>query len=357
MTWLRPAHPGAALKIAQVAPLMESVPPRFYGGTERVVSYLTEELVRQGHEVTLFASGDSSTRAQLRPMTARALRLDPQCGDPLACHILALAQVAKAASAFDIVHFHLDHLHYPLCRALHLPNVTTLHGRLDLVGLPALYREYADMPLVSISDHQRTPLPHANWRATVYHGLPQQLYRYHAVHRGYLAFVGRISPEKGIEQAIAIARGFGMPLRVAAKVDKADRSYYEERVKPLLRGGGVEYVGEITEREKDDFLGEAYAVLCPVNWPEPFGLVQIEAMACGTPVVAFRRGAIPEVMRDGETGFVTEDTSQAVEALARVAALNRRRCREIFDEHYTAARMARDYVAVYRNLTRARGAA
>jgi glycosyltransferase involved in cell wall biosynthesis len=357
MTWMRPAHPGAALKIAQVAPLMESVPPRFYGGTERVVSYLTEELVRQGHEVSLFASGDSVTQAELRPMTPRALRLDPHCGDPLACYMLALAQVAKAAAAFDIVHFHFDYLHYALCRALRLPHITTLHGRLDLGGLPALYREYAEMPVVSISDHQRTALPHANWRATVYHGLPPELYHYHAEHRGYLAFLGRISPEKGIEQAVAIARSFGMPLRVAAKVDKGDRGYYEEKVKSLLCGAGVEYVGEISEREKDDFLGDAYAVLCPVNWPEPFGLVLIEAMACGTPVVAFRRGSIPEIVRDGETGFIVDDAAQAVAALSRVERLDRRRCRQVFEEHYTAARMATDYLAVYRNLSRARGAA
>ncbi len=340
------------MRIAQVAPLFESVPPKLYGGTERVVSYLTEELVRQGHEVTLFASGDSETRAELIAPCRRALRLDRDCRDVLAYPVLLLERVAQEAHRFDILHFHCDYLHYPMSRRRRTRHVTTLHGRLDLPDLAPLYREFAEMPVVSISDAQRDPLPWLNWVGTVYHGLPPDLHTFRGRPGSYLAFLGRMSPEKQPDQAIAIARRSGLPLKMAAKVDDADREYFETRIAPLLRetGSRVEFVGEVGGRDKDEFLGGALALLFPIDWPEPFGLVMIEAMACGTPVIAYRRGSVPEVMQDGVSGFVVDNEAGAVEAVRKVRALDRWRCRQVFEERYSAARMTRDYVRIYQRL-------
>jgi glycosyltransferase involved in cell wall biosynthesis len=339
------------VRIAQVAPLFESVPPKYYGGTERVVSYLTEELVGQGHDVTLFASGDSVTKAKLIAPCRRSLRLDKSCVDQLAHHILMLELVAKEARAFDAVHFHCDYLHFPLSRRQRVPHVTTLHGRLDLPDLAPLYREFPDVPVVSISDSQREPLPWVNWQATVYHGLPDDLYRFRPLPGKYLAFLGRISPEKRVDRAIEIAQRIGMPLKIAAKVDSVDREYFNEIVEPLLRGPNVEYLGEIGDGEKDEFLGNAFALVFPIDWPEPFGLVMIEALACGTPVIAYRRGSVPEVLEDGVTGFIVSGLEDAVRAAERIGSLDRRGCRRVFEERFSARRMARDYVAVYQRLT------
>jgi len=338
------------MRIAQVAPLYESVPPKLYGGTERVVSYLTEELVRQGHHVTLFASGDSRTSARLVAPCRRALRLDPGCHDPVAQHMLLLERVFRDARQFDLIHFHSGYLHFPLARRTPVPAVTTLHGRLDIPDLVPLYHEFADQPVVSISSAQREPLPRARWAGTVHHGLPEHLYRAREQRGRYLAVLGRMSPEKGVPTAIEIAGRVGMELRIAAKVDSVDQEYFEQVVRPLLRRPGVEFVGEIGESEKEQFLGDAYALLFPVEWPEPFGLVMIEAMACGTPVIGFRRGSVPEVMEDGVTGFVVDGVEQAVEAVGRVSALSRRRCRMAFERRFTVSRMAEDYVAVYQRL-------
>jgi glycosyltransferase involved in cell wall biosynthesis len=307
------------LNIAQVAPLYESVPPKAYGGTERVVSYLTEELVRQGHDVTLFASGDSQTRAKLVAPCPRALRLDASGMDHLAMHLLLLEEVFRDPGRFDVIHFHCDYLHFPFSRRQKCAHVTTLHGRLDIPGLGPLYREYAGVPVVSISDAQRRPLPWLNWQATVYHGLPRDLHAFREGPGEYLAFLGRISPEKRPDRAIAVARRLGLPLKIAAKVDRADRDYYEGKIAPLIRAAAplVEYVGEVGGPAKDEFLGQAAALLFPIAWPEPFGLVMIEALACGTPVIAFRRGSVPEVMEDGVTGFVVDDVEAAVRAASR----------------------------------------
>jgi glycosyltransferase involved in cell wall biosynthesis len=338
------------MRIAQVAPLYESVPPRYYGGTERIVSYLTEELVRLGHEVTLFASGDSQTKARLVAACPRSLRLDPECIDQLAHHIVMLERVQQRADEFDVIHFHVDYLHFPLSRRGDFANVTTLHGRLDIPDLVPLYEEYPDVPLISISDAQREPLPRVNWQATVYHGLPDDLYRYRPDAGTYLAFLGRISPEKRVDRAIEIAHQVGIPIRIAAKVDRVDRDYFDSVIEPMLHHPLVEFVGEIGEDDKDEFLGDAQALLFPIDWPEPFGLVMIEAMACGTPVIAYRNGSVPEVMEEGRTGFIVEDLDDAVEAARRVPQLSRARCREIFEQRFTAARMARDYVDVYERL-------
>jgi glycosyltransferase involved in cell wall biosynthesis len=338
------------MRIAQVAPLFESVPPKYYGGTERVVSYLTEELVRQGHDVTLFASGDSVTKARLVAVTRRSLRLDKHCVDRMAHHMLLLEHVFRRVDEFDIVHFHIDYLHFPLSRRHRFAHVTTLHGRLDIPDLVPLYEEYREMPVVSISDAQRAPLPFANWQATVYHGIPEDLYRFREAPGRYLAFLGRISPEKRVDRAIEIAKRVEMPLKIAAKVDQVDREYFEDYIRPRLDHPLVEYVGEIGEGEKDEFLGNAYALLFPIDWPEPFGLVMIEAMACGTPVIAYRKGSVPEVMEEGRTGFIVETLEDAVRAVRRVPELSRRRCREVFEERFTASRMARDYVAVYERI-------
>jgi len=338
------------MRIAQVAPLFESVPPKYYGGTERVVSYLTEELVHQGHEVTLFASGDSVTKAHLVAACRRSLRLDKHCVDQLAHQILMLEHVFQRATEFDIVHFHVDYLHFPLSRRQPITDVTTLHGRLDIPDLVPLYREFQDMPVISISNAQRAPLPWANWQATVYHGVPAELYRFRAEPGSYLAFLGRISPEKRVDRAIKIANQVQIPLKIAAKVDPADKHYFESVIKPLLRDRLVEFVGEIGDGEKDEFLGNAYALLLPIDWPEPFGLVMIEAMACGTPVIAHRGGAVPEVIEEGQTGFIVKGLKDAVEAVRRVSELSRKRCREVFEQRFTAARMAHDYVRVYERL-------
>ena len=335
------------MRLAQVSPLYESCPPQLYGGTERVVSYLTEELVRQGHEVTLFASGDSRTKATLRAPCDRALRLDLRCKDPLPHHLVMLNRVARSAEAFDIIHFHADFLHFPLFAPLWGKTLTTAHGRLDLPDLPPLFHEFPMMPLVSISNAQRTAVPWANWNGTVYHGLPTDLYTRGHGDGGYLAFIGRISPEKGLDKAIKIARKAGMPLKIAAKVDKVDLDYYNSKIKRLLKAPGVEFIGEIGESEKGEFLGGAVALLFPIDWPEPFGLVMIEAMANGTPVIAFRRGSVPEIVDDGVTGFIVDSTNTAVAAIQRVTGLDRLAVRRRFEERFSAERMARDYVGRY----------
>lgn len=341
------------MRIAQVAPLYESVPPKCYGGTERVVSYLTEELVRLGHDVTLFASADSVTSATLHAVVPGALRLDSRCVDSIAHHVHMLEKVRQQADGFDVIHFHIDYLHFPIARMLHTPHLTTLHGRLDLPDLHPLFREFAEMPTVSISDAQRAPMPFLNWRATVHHGLPQTLYRFHPVHSDYLVFIGRISREKRVDRAIDIAKRAGRKLYIAAKVDRPDQEYFEAHVKQLLDHPLIEFVGEVGEHEKDGLLGGAYALLFPVDWPEPFGLVMIEALACGTPVVAYPCGSVPEVIRHGETGFIVRSIDQAVAVLPRVTELDRARCRADFEERFSATRMARDYIAAYHAAIRA----
>jgi glycosyltransferase involved in cell wall biosynthesis len=338
------------MRIAQVAPLYESVPPQYYGGTERVVSYLTEELVRQGHEVTLYASGDSVTSARLIAGSRRSLRTDTECIDQLAHHIVLLERVFQRAGEFDVIHFHVDYLHFPLTRRRPVPHVTTLHGRLDIPDLVPLYEEFREMPVISISDAQREPLPRVNWQGTVYHGLPEDLYRFRREPGTYFAFLGRISPEKRVDRAIEIAKQTGMPLRIAAKVDQIDKDYFSVAVEPLLQDPLVEFVGEIGDEEKDEFLGNAYALLFPINWPEPFGLVMIEAMACGTPIIAHRRGSVSEVMEEGHTGFIVNSLEEAVEAARRIPTLSRDRCREVFEQRFTATRMANDYLRVYEQL-------
>jgi glycosyltransferase involved in cell wall biosynthesis len=338
------------MRIAQVSPLYESVPPKYYGGTERVVSYLTEELVAQGHDVTLFASGDSVTKARLVAPCRRSLRLDKNCIDQLSHHLLMLEMVAQRAREFDIIHYHVDYLHFPLSRRLGRPQVTTLHGRLDIPDLVPLYREFRDMPVISISNAQREPLPFANWQGTVYHGLPLDLYTFRPEPGRYLAFLGRISPEKRLDRAIRIALRTGLELKIAAKVDRVDKEYFESVIKPLLKEPGIEYLGEIGEGEKDEFLGNALALLFPIDWPEPFGLVMIEALACGTPVIAYRRGSVPEVLEDGVTGFIVHGFEDAVRAVEEVHKIDRARCRAVFEERFSARRMAQDYLAIYQNL-------
>jgi glycosyltransferase involved in cell wall biosynthesis len=340
------------MRIAQVAPLYESVPPKAYGGTERVVSYLTEELIHRGHEVTLFASGDSTTRAELIAPCRHSLRLDASCVDQQAYHFLMLEQVFQQAHRFDMIHFHVDYLHFPFSRRQPHPHVTTLHGRLDIPELPALYLMYREMPVVSISNAQRRPLPHANWQGTVYHGLPRDLLSFHARPDDYLAFLGRVSPEKGVDRAIAIARRSGRKVKIAAKIDKADRDFFHEKIEPLFDDPLVEFVGEIGDHEKNDFLGRAQALLFPIDWPEPFGLVMIEAMACGTPVIAWPCGSVPEIVEDGITGFVVDDLAEAKQAVARLSSLSRSRCREVFEKRFTDERMARDYLALYEKIVR-----
>jgi glycosyltransferase involved in cell wall biosynthesis len=338
------------MKIAQVAPLYESVPPKCYGGTERVVSYLTEELIRQGHEVTLFASGDSVTNARLVPVCHRALRLDEHSVDQLALHVLLVERACKSSCDYDIIHFHIDYLHFPVTRRHPMPHVTTLHGRLDIPELAPLYREFRNEPVISISNAQREPLAFANWQGTVYHGLPPDLYRFRETPGTYFAFLGRISPEKRVDRAIEIAQRLDMPIKIAAKVDIIDKDYFESAIKPLLANPRVEYVGEIGQAEKEDFLGNAFALLFPIDWPEPFGMVMIEALACGTPVIAYRRGSVAEVMEEGRTGFIVTGLEDAVQAARRISELSRQRCREVFEERFTAARMAGDYLRVYERL-------
>ena len=344
------------MKIAQVAPLWESVPPKLYGGTERIVSYSTEERVRMGHEVTLFASGDSDTAAQLQAVCPQALRLNAGIFNRDAPMVMLQERSLGAEGDFDVIHSHLDFLGFPLARRNPQPVVTTLHGRLDLPELQPVFREYAEMPLVSISDAQRRPLPWANWQATIHHGLPGHLYTYHSQHQGYLAFLGRISPEKRPDQAIEVAKRTGLPLRIAAKVDPADLQYYRSEIEPLLDHPLIEFIGEISDAEKDDFVGNALALVCPYDWPEPFGLVLIEALACGTPVLAYRRGSIPEIIEHGTTGFVSENLSEMVAAVERIGEIDRQRCRAAFDQRFTADRMAREYVALYERIIEERAA-
>jgi glycosyltransferase involved in cell wall biosynthesis len=338
------------LRIAQVAPLYESVPPAKYGGTERIVSYLTEELVREGHQVTLFASGDSRTRARLISPCERSLRLDADCRDPLAAHMAMIEQVAQLQAEFDILHFHTDYLHFSVSKRLATPSLTTLHGRLDLRELPMLFRVFPDVPLVSISTAQRAPLAGLNWIGTVYHGLPPDLYRYDDAPEEYLAFVGRVSPEKGVDRAIEIAKRVGMTLRIAAKVDPADRAYYESEIKPLLDHPLIEFMQEIDDGDKQELLGKARALLFPINWPEPFGIVMLEAMACGTPVIAFPCGSVPEVIDPGITGVIVQNIDQAAEAVKNIGTLRRQKCRDTFEKRFTDARMVRDYMTLYRKL-------
>jgi glycosyltransferase involved in cell wall biosynthesis len=339
------------MKIAQVAPLAESVPPRLYGGTERVVSYLTEELVRLGHEVTLFASADSKTAARLVACAPRALRLDPEVTDALPHHLLMNERVRSLAHEFDVLHFHVEHVHLPVCRSFAHKCLTTLHGRLDLPDLVPLYREFDEMPLVSVSNAQRRPLARANWVGTVYHGLPDAVCPFNPAPRGqYLAFLGRISPEKGVERAIEIARRSGQRLRIAAKIDSVDEAYWHSRVKPLVSGPLIEYVGEVSEKDKPSFLGNATALLFPIDWPEPFGLVMIEAMSCGTPVIASPRGSVPEIVEHGITGFIARSVDEAVAAVGEIGSLDRARVSRRFEERFGARRMALDYLAVYRKL-------
>jgi glycosyltransferase involved in cell wall biosynthesis len=338
------------MRIAQIAPLYESVPPRFYGGTERIVSYLTEELVRQGHDVTLFASGDSRTSARLVAGSPRALRLDPDRPDGLAAHVCQLEDVFEDTSRFDLMHFHVDYSHFPLSSRQGTPHVTTLHGRLDLPHLVPVFRRFDRVSVVSISDAQRAPLPWLPWIGTVHHGLPLDLYSLDARPGDYLAFLGRISPEKRLDWAIEIARRAGLPLRVAAKIDPVDRPYFEEQIAPRLRQPHVDFIGEIGEADKGEFLGRAAALLFPIDWPEPFGLVMIEAFACGTPVIAFRRGSVPEVVDEGITGFVVDGLDPAVAAVGRITELSRSACRERFEARFAVERMARDYLELYRRL-------
>jgi glycosyltransferase involved in cell wall biosynthesis len=339
------------MRIAQIAPLMESVPPRLYGGTERIVSYVTDELVRLGHDVTLFASGDSVSTATLVPCAAMALRLDSNVRDFIPYYMLMLDRVRELADEFDILHFHIDQFHFPLFRPIAHRTVTTLHGRQDLHDLKPLYLGFGDMPLVSISENQRRPVLNSNFVATVYHGIPADLLsaNYHP-RGGYLAFLGRISPEKRPDRAIQIAQAAGIPLKIAAKVDRVDEAYFREQIEPLLSLPGIEFLGEINDRGKAKFLGEARALLFPVDWQEPFGLVMIEAMACGTPVLAFRCGSVPEIIDPGVTGAIVESMEEAVQVLPRVLSLDRRRVRRRFEQRFTAGRMARDYVQVYRSL-------
>ena len=340
------------MRIAQIAPLCESVPPKLYGGTERVVSYLTEELVRQGHDVTLFASGDSQTAARLIPGCDAALRLADGGCDAVPYHISQIEQVRARASDFDILHFHLDYLHFPLLREMRAPAVTTLHGRLDLTWVPPFYRSFPEMPLVSISDDQRRPMPPVNWAATVAHGLPRNLLPFSPrAEGGYLAFLGRISPEKRPDRAIEIAVRTGQRLKIAAKIDRVDEEYWTTMIKPMVdRSPLVEYVGEIGENEKATFLGGASALVFPIDWPEPFGLVMIEAMSCGTPVVAFRCGSVPEVIEDGVSGFVVDDIAQACEGVRLAMGLDRAAVRRAFEKRFSVEAMARSYLDVYENI-------
>lgn len=338
------------MRIAQVAPLYESVPPKLYGGTERVVSWLSEELVRLGHDVTVFASGDSLTTARLIPGCKESLRLCPESIDHLAHHFVQMDQVLRHKDEFDLIHFHVDYLHFPISRRERYVHVTTLHGRLDIPDLVPLYNVYSEIPVISISDSQREPLPRLNWQGTVHHGMPIGSYKFHRKGGNYLAFLGRTSPEKGLDSAIEIARAAGMPLKIAAKVDKADQDYFDTVIKPLLGGSDVEFVGEIGYPEKNDFLGNAAALLFPIAWPEPFGIVMIEGMACGTPVIAYPFGAVPEVIEDRVSGFLVSDVAGAVAAVKQIGKIDRKKVRMHFENNFTAERMALDYLHIYERM-------
>jgi glycosyltransferase involved in cell wall biosynthesis len=338
------------MHIAQIAPLTEAIPPKLYGGTERVVSWLTEELIALGHDVTLFASGDSVTSAKLEAMWPRALRLDGSVRDPNALHMMMLERVYQRAGDFDFLHCHIDYYPFSLFSRQATPFVTTLHGRLDLPEHQPVFDTFSSVPVISISNAQRRPLPQANWVRTVPHGLPEKLLVPKSVTPDYFAFLGRIAPEKSVDTAIRIAEHCGIKLKIAAKVDRADEDYYNEKIKPLMSSPYVEYVGEIGDHEKSEFLSGAVALLFPINWPEPFGLVMIEAMACGAPVIAFNRGSVPEIIEDGLTGFVVEDMNGAIGAVDRLSHLSRVGIRKRFEERFTARRMAQDYLSVYRSL-------
>jgi glycosyltransferase involved in cell wall biosynthesis len=343
------------MRIAQVAPLYECVPPKLYGGTERIVSYLTEALVRQGHDVTLFASGDSLTNAKLIPICPKALRLDTNCIDQLAHHVRMMEAVVAHQNEFDLIHFHIDYLHFPLARIMGWTTLTTLHGRLDIADLVPLYRDFQDMPVSSISNSQREPLPWLNWQGTAYHGLPKNQYEFSAKPKGYLAFLGRTSPEKGLDDAIAIAQKAGMPLKIGAKIDNADLEYFEGHIKPLIEQSDIEFLGEIGFPEKNELLGGAEALLFPIRWPEPFGIVMIEAMACGTPVVAYSQGSVPEVLEHGVTGLLTSDIEGATKAVANIGTVSRSGCRQRFEERFTSEVMSAQYLRMYQALLRQEG--
>jgi glycosyltransferase involved in cell wall biosynthesis len=339
------------MRIAQISPLFEAVPPKLYGGTERVVYSLTEELVAMGHDVTLFASGDSITSATLAPMREQALRLDPSVKDWVATYYRMVERIYRRKDEFDVLHFHIDYFPLALFSRQKVPYLTTIHGRLDLQELIDTYGTYADSPFVSISNSQRRPIPNLNWVRTVYHGMPAGLLTPQPVKQEYGAFLGRISPEKGVDRAIRIAGKSGMKLKIAAKVDNADKEYYDSQIKPLIQGNpDVEFIGEINDAQKPDFLSGAHALIFPINWPEPFGLVMIEAMACGTPVIAFNCGSVPEVMDHGVTGFIVNSIDEAAAAVGKVHTLDRARVRATFDRRFTARRMAEDYLDVYEEL-------
>jgi glycosyltransferase involved in cell wall biosynthesis len=339
------------MRIAEVSPLFESVPPRLYGGTERVIYALTEELVAMGHDVTLFASGDSTTSARLVPMRRQAIRLDPTVVDWLAIHLRMFELIYRCADEFDVIHFHADYLPLPLFSRQPTPFLTTLHGRLDIQELREIYEIFPALPFVSISNSQRRPIPAINWVRTVPHGIPINLLVPQPVQQKYLAFLGRISPEKGVDKAIRIAAAAGMTLKIAAKVDVADKTYFETEIRALIEvSPHVEFIGEIGDRQKPAFLSGAHALLFPIDWPEPFGLAMIEAMACGTPVIAFNRGSVPEVIDEGVSGFIVSDEESAIHAVSSVPTLNRQLVRRQFERRFTAQRMARDYVAVYEEL-------
>jgi len=339
------------MRIAQIAPLTEAIPPELYGGTERVVSWLTEELVALGHDVTLFASGNSRTAAKLEAMWPRALRLDDKVRDPMALHIAMLERVRRLASSFDVLHFHLDYLPFSVFSRQATPFITTMHGRLDLPEHQTVFNAFGSVPVISISDMQRKPVPQARWMKTIYHGLPANLLAPGKEEPGYLAFLGRIAPEKSVDRAIRIAVEAGLPLKIAAKVDRVDRDYFERDIRPMLDLPGVDYVGEIDDAQKPEFLGGALALLMPIDWPEPFGLVMIEAMACGSPVIAFPSGSVPEVIEHGVTGLIVDSEAAAVDAIRnRLAHLSRSAIRARFEERFTARRMAEEYLEVYRDL-------
>ena len=340
------------MKIAQVSPLYESVPPRLYGGTERVVSWLSEELLRQGHQVTVFASGDSLTNARLIPVCPQALRLDPDCMDPLAHHMYLVEQVRQHKNEFDLIHFHIDYLHFSMSRREELPQLTTLHGRLDTADLVPLYREFSEMPVVSISDAQRAPLPWINWQGTVHHGMPQDRFVPSLKPGKYLAVLGRVSPEKGVDKAIEIALGAGMPLKIAAKIDRADKDFFDARIKPTLNHELIEFIGEIGDLEKNEFLANAAALLFPINWSEPFGIVLIEAMACGLPVIAYPLGSVPEIIEEGVSGFLVHNVQEAIRAVKNLSAIDRQKCRKAFERRFSDKRMVHDYLTIYERIVK-----
>lgn len=351
---LRTLEMGGGMRIAQIAPLYEAVPPKLYGGTERVVSWLSEALVNSGHDVTLFASGDSETSANLEAIWPQALRLDGRVHDPHALHMMMIELVARRASEFDLVHFHLDYYPFSLFSRQSTPFLTTLHGRLDFPEHRHVFEMFSSVPLVSISNAQRSPLRYVNWVGTVYHGLPPDLLEPQPASRTYLGFLGRISPEKGLDRAIQVACACGIPLKIAAKVDKADAEYFEAVIRPLLNHENIEYLGEIGDSEKSEFLSKALALLVPISWPEPFGIVMIESMACGTPVIAFNRGSVPEIIDHGLTGFIVENVEEAIDAVHKLDHLSSIAIRRRFEERFTAERMAEDYLDLYRDLAFAR---